>query len=106
MQEKDFNIYIASEKELLDYIDTENYFNEKELLYLMDSGYEKETTYGENRRWSRSAYTILEIGGRFFGFDWEQGLTENQEDYFPSGSLEELEEFEEVKIVKGWRVKK
>jgi hypothetical protein len=35
-------------------------------------------SYGDNRRWSRTISSILEIKGRYFQVDWEQGLTECQ----------------------------
>lgn len=39
--------------------------------------------YGENRRWSRSVTTYVRTkDGRFFRIDWEQGLTESQEDSY------------------------
>lgn len=41
-----------------------------------------ETTYGEKRRWSRSACTIIRIKDLFFAINWEDGLTESQENIF------------------------
>ncbi len=43
---------------------------------------EVETTYGEPRRWMRSAHTIVELFGRYWRIDWDQGLTELQENEF------------------------
>lgn len=40
------------------------------------------TTYGENRRWLRSAETIFKVGERYFCLPWEEGLTESQENEY------------------------
>lgn len=50
--------------------------------------YEIETTYGENCRWTRSVNTIIKIKGRFFSIDWEEGLTEMQENEYWSQPIE------------------
>ena len=57
-------------------------FSESELNALRWEFNEVETIYGENRRWSRSAQTIFDVQGRLFALDWEEGLTENQENEF------------------------
>lgn len=42
---------------------------------------------GEDRRWSRANLTILAgPDGNYWGFYWEEGLTENQENEYPWGS--------------------
>lgn len=41
-----------------------------------------ETTYGEPRRWVRSAHTIVELFGRYWRIDWDEGLTEMQDYVF------------------------
>lgn len=43
---------------------------------------EVDTQYGENRRWSRSVSTIIKIKDKLFCINWEQGLTECQENEF------------------------
>lgn len=61
---------------------------------------------GENRRWSRSVLTIMDISGRYYALSWEEGLTENQ----PSEYWEqpyEVDVFEEeVTVIKTRIVKK
>ena len=52
-----------------------------ELQYLVHE-YDIETDKGENRRWSRGMSTISEVQGRFFQTNWEEGLTENQENEY------------------------
>lgn len=41
-----------------------------------------EVTAGENRRWSRTISSLFEYEDRLFMVDWEQGLTESQENTF------------------------
>ena len=43
---------------------------------------EVEVTFDEPRRWLRGAHTVVELYGRYWRIDWEQGLTEYQEDEF------------------------
>ena len=38
------------------------------------------TEYGDDRRWSKSAESIIKIEDKLFCIEWEKGLTENQED--------------------------
>lgn len=44
--------------------------------------YGNDVEYGENRRWSRTVTTEVEYDGRFFIINWEEGLTEFQENWF------------------------
>lgn len=37
---------------------------------------------GEDRRWTRNVSSILQVADELFRIDWEQGLTECQEDEF------------------------
>ena len=53
---------------------------------------------GENRRWSRTIVSVVEVGGRYFEILWEEGLTENQPDvcfYQPR----EVSKLEYIKII-------
>ena len=46
------------------------------------------TTYGDNRRWSRVASTIVKIQDRTFEIEWDEGLTESQPNMFDSQPVE------------------
>ena len=71
-----------TDQEFLERFDKGEKFSERELDSLRWEFNEVETIYGDNRRWSRSAQTIFEVQGRLFALDWEEGLTENQENEF------------------------
>lgn len=103
---KEFDIRKATNREILEKIESGYVFEERELEELVYSGKVVDNQYGDKGRWTRSVYTIIQLEDRFFGIDWEEGLTESQEDLFYETSLKEVEKFEEVKVIKGWRVKK
>jgi len=71
-----------TEQEFLERFDKGEKFSESELDSLRWEFNEVETIYGDNKRWSRFAQTIFEVQGRLFALDWEEGLTENQENEF------------------------
>lgn len=71
-----------TEQEFLTRFDNQEKFSERELSDLRWEFKEIETNYGDNRRWTRSATTIFQIGERYFALDWEEGLTESQENEF------------------------
>ena len=86
-------------------IDTGEKLTEKELRTL-SWDYEVEREYGENRRWTRSVYSVCKLCDRFFMVVWEQGLTESQENEYYNQPYEvELHEYEKVITVKEWRKK-
>lgn len=79
--------------------DTENYWNnfdevmvqkiddcenltKKEIKAVVYETHEIERIYGEKLRWTRSVVSIVEMCGRYFRIEWEEGLTEIQEDVF------------------------
>ncbi|MHA1348053.1 MAG: hypothetical protein ACTSO3_16750 [Candidatus Heimdallarchaeaceae archaeon] len=67
-----------------------------------------ETIKGEDRRWSRTNKTIVEVDGKHFALEWEQGLTESQENYYEDQEADEvsLVEYEVTKTVSEWMVVK
>jgi len=59
--------------------------------------------YGENRRWTRIVTTIIKLFNRTFSVDWEEGLTENQDDGFYNQPYEvELKIYDKVIKVEEW----
>lgn len=63
-------------------IDSGESLTDSELRTVVFETEEIERNTGENRRWSRSVESIVEMCGRFFCVDWEEGLTECQENEF------------------------
>lgn len=61
-----------------------------------------ETKYGENRRWSRSASTIVERDGKFYRLVWENGLTEEQPNEYEEQEAVEVKQIEEIVTIKKW----
>lgn len=68
------------EEELLNKIDSKKELTESEIMEILKYGIECE--YGDNRRWTRTVTTISQIGDRYFSTDWEEGLTEYQENEY------------------------
>lgn len=68
------------EEELLKKIDSSEELTDREIREVLE--YEVESEYGENRRWSRSVTTISKIGERYFMTEWEEGLTECQQNTY------------------------
>ena len=75
----------------------------REVLWSFDRVYEEE---GEDRRWSKTMLTVVNIDGELYAIEWEKGLTENQENSFWEQPYPvELKE-EEITITKTTVVKK
>lgn len=91
------------EIEMLSKIDSGKKLTEKELSMLPYEFNEVERINGENRRWLRSVTSIIEIGGRYFKLQWEQGLTESQENEFYNQPYEvEKNTYEKTITVTEW----
>jgi len=90
------------EMSMINKIDSGEKLTEKELRDLI-LNYGKESDEGENRRWSCTVTTIVELFGRTFAVEWERGLTEMQENEYYSQPYEvELKTSEKIVIVKEW----
>ena len=80
--------------------------SETELQRLLDYEVCEERYYGDNRRWTRTVYSIIELKARYFMLEWEQGLTESQENCFLTQPYEvECIEKEKLIVVKEWKRK-
>ena len=69
------------EEIIVNKIDNKEKLTRDELSEIIFS-YEVDSEYGDNRRWSRTVSTVVELCGRFFMVDWEEGLTESQENEY------------------------
>ncbi len=94
--------YIENIDDILKAIDSGEELDEK---VLQDLAYYQTINdeYGENRRWSRWVRSIIDLNGRYFAIEWDQGLTEYQPDEFWDQPYEvELKEYDKVVHVKEW----
>lgn len=86
-------------------IDNKEPLTEHELRNLVYE-FDVDTEYGDNRRWSRTVTTIVELCGRFFSIDWEEGLTECQENEFYNQPIEvKKTTYEKIVTVTEWQPK-
>ncbi|PXV88392.1 hypothetical protein C8E03_108119 [Lachnotalea glycerini] len=69
------------EKDLLSKIDSGDRLSERELKMLALE-FDIERIEGGNRRWQREVRSICQLGERTFAVDWQEGLTECQENEF------------------------
>ena len=79
-------------------------FDDKDKLtkFLIWEYPEVDVEYGENRRWSRSVNTIVQIGDRFFSIDWEEGLTEMQPNEYLGDNIVEVRKVKKLIEVEQW----
>ena len=54
------------------------------------------TAEGKHHRWYREVETIVEVEGRLFAVNWNEGLTEQQENDFDDAEVYEVERKEKI----------
>lgn len=97
------NTNLSFEEEILRKIDAGESLTEREIKELVFDGYEVDRENGENRRWTRTVCSVVEVGDRFFCIPWEEGLTEYQENGFYEQPYEvEKQEYEKTILVTEW----
>lgn len=69
-------------KETLYKLDNEENLTDEELSKLVYN-YSISEEDIEQGRWTMSTYTVCKLADRYFGIDWQRGLTEYQDDSFP-----------------------
>jgi len=90
------------EEIMLEKIDNGENLTERELSTLSGE-YEVDRENGDNRRWSRSVSSYIQLEDRFFCVDWEEGLTESQPDEFYNQPYEvEKKTYEKTITVTEW----
>lgn len=90
------------DKLLLEKIDSGICLTEREISEVVH-GYGIESEYGDNRRWSRSVTTYSKIGERYFSTEWENGLTECQDNDYSYQPVEvKLVKYEKMIMVREW----
>ena len=55
-----------------------------------------DTAEGRKHRWYREIKTIFEVEGRLFAVNWNEGLTEQQENDFDDSEVYEVERKEKI----------
>ena len=69
------------EKIMIKKIEKKEELTEREIKKLIFE-YQETSDYGENRRWTRTVKTLVNLKGRYFVVEWEEALTESQENEF------------------------
>lgn len=88
---------------MVEKIDNGEKLTENELKTLVFECNEIERDEGENRRWTRSVESIIELCGRYFAVIWEEGLTECQDNEFYYQPYEvEKKTYEKTIVVTEW----
>ena len=84
-------------EELLRKIDNHEDLSSQDYWEMIDN-YSIYSDEGEDGRWTRFMYNLIQLGDRYFEINWQKGLTEMQEDCFDY--LEEVEfyGYEEVVV--------
>lgn len=104
LDEKYKKQYIIVEKELSpeDKLIQGFNLNEQDLSELVWGSEVIHQEKGEDRRWSRTIITVIELSnGDQYAIEWEEGLTENQEnEFFEQPKKVNVKEKEVVKVVK------
>lgn len=91
------------EQEMYERLTNGDTLSERELQSLIWEFDEVDRDEGENRRWSRSNFSVIAIGDKFFGLCWEEGLTEMQENEFFDQPYEvEKRTYEKTIMVTEW----
>jgi hypothetical protein len=101
-KEKEEYYWEHFDKLMVQKIDSGEKLSENELRSLVfENGEESE--WGENRRWTRRVATIVKLCGRYFAINWEEGLTEYQENAFYEQPYEvEKRTYEKTITVTEW----
>ena len=84
-------------------IDNNEVLTKDELKALVCENYNVARMIGDSGRWTRAVSSVIELCGRYFEIDWEQGLTESQENEFLEQPYEvELRTSEKIMEVHEW----
>lgn len=70
------------ELDFLKKYDSGEKFDEYELAEMRDVYKQVDKTYGDRHRWTESVNTVFQVGERYFCLEWEEGLTELQENQY------------------------
>lgn len=86
-------------KEFLERYDKKEKFSESELEELEYFGEGIDRIEGANRRWTRTIKNIFKVEDRYFALEFEEGLTEMQDNMYYNQPYEVEKVFEEITTV-------
>ena len=81
-------------------LDTKSF--DKEDFWEFIDAFKYETEYGEPRRWYRRAITYCKFNGKYYACEWDQGLTECQENEWYGEQPYEVIPGEKTVIMRTW----
>ena len=91
-----------TEQEFLNKVNSGELFDEDELEKLAtENCWEIDRISNGKGRWEEYMTTIFKVSNRFFAIDWEQGLTECQENFYNEQPYEVIKK-EKVVTVTEW----
>lgn len=85
-------------KEVLNKFDNGETLSEREIRQIIEYGIDEDA--GEDRRWTRTVGVLSEIEGRYFYTEYEQGLTEYQDDEYSNQPIEVFKEPDYIEVIK------
>lgn len=85
-------------EDVLSKFDNGETLSEREIREVIEYGISED--YGEDRRWSRTVGVLSKINDRFFYTEYEQGLTENQEDEYYDQPIEVFKEPDYIEVIR------
>lgn len=91
-------------KEILDKLNKHEKLEEWEIENLVIENKVDEEV-NDKGRWEEYMFTVVQLDDKYFGIDWNRGLTENQEDSFMDQPYEVVKEtVTKTIIVNEWSV--
>ena len=93
-------------KEFLNKYDRGEKFSDREKQELIWDWPEVDRIEGDSGRGDKSVAVVIDAGDRYFMIDYQEGLTEYQENYYSDGEVVEVEPYEETIVIKKWKPKK
>lgn len=85
-------------EDVLSKFDNGETLSEREIREVIEYGISEDV--GEDRRWSRTVGVLSKINDRFFYTEYEEGLTENQEDEYDNQPIEVFKEPDYIEVIR------
>ena len=85
-------------EDILSKFDNGEELTEREIREVIEYGISEDC--GEDRRWSRTVSVLSKINDRYFYTEYEEGLTENQEDEYDNQPTEVFKEPDYIEVIR------